>query len=166
MKNLVLVGLLMSAFIILAALSITTGETTHYAEGYYHSYDSPFLVDIVAADTYYNITNMTIDNSNGIITQDFSVKITKAATYRVIGTMSFSGGNGGEYELELFVNDEEQEDCAFLRTTNTTAIGDATLACIIDLNVNDLLVMKIKDISALPQDVSVYALNFNIVEVV
>jgi len=140
-------------------------STTHYGEAYYHNYTDAFYIEITNADEYYNITGFSLDDNYGIIDLGNQRKITKTGLYAIWGTMSFRGGNGGEYEVELFVNDIAQPDCAFFRTTNTNAIGDASLSCIKSLNASDLVNMRIKDISAAPQDIYIDAFNFKIIEV-
>jgi hypothetical protein len=140
-------------------------EIISYAEGYYHDYDTPIEINISSADVYYNITGFALDNVRAFDTLGNSVRARHEGIYSVLGTMSFRGGNGGEYEVELFINDVGQEECVFFRTTSTNAIGDASLSCIIALEVNDVLIMKIKDLSAPAQDVEIDQLNFKIVEI-
>jgi len=138
---------------------------TAYAEGYYHSYTTPIAITIGTADVYYNITGFVLNNSNQFITDRYYIETTKSGLYFISASMSFNGGNGGEYEVELFKNGTSQPDCSFFRTTSTTAIGDAGFTCLKYIEAGSELIMKIKDLSPPAQSVSIQRLNFNIIEV-
>lgn len=140
-------------------------NVVHFAEGHYQNYATPLTLTITSTGVYYNVTGYEAITARGISTSGESVTINKDGWYRLIGTMSFSGGNQGDYETALFVNENERHECSFQRTTSSTAIGDATLACIVQLNNSNRLTMRVKDMTAPAQSVSIYALNFNIVEV-
>lgn len=137
----------------------------HYGEAYYHDYITQLTINIDSAGVYYNISGFSLDDNYGIINHGNQREITKDALYSILGTMSFHGGNGGEYEVELFVNDVGQDDCAFFRTTSTSNLGDATLSCLKQLSIGDHLNIRVKDLSAPPQDIDITAFNFKIVEV-
>jgi len=136
-----------------------------HAEGYFHSYDDPFLVDISSANVYYNVTNFTLQNLRNIEAGDNAIKILKTGTYNIMGTVSFTGGNGGIYEFEVHLNDAGLENCVFFRSTSSTAIGVGALSCITDLNANDELNLRVKDINNPPQNINIYQMNFLIFEI-
>ena len=140
-------------------------SVTHFAEGHYQDYSIPLTITISAANTYYNVTGYESFFLKGIYGDGDAVIINKTGIYRLIATMSFNGGNAGDYETALFVNGAERHKCSFQRTTSSNAIGDATLSCILSLNKSNQLVMKIKDISPPAQNINIYSLNFNIMEV-
>jgi len=137
----------------------------HFAQGFYHSYDTPAEVYIDNEDVYYNFTNLTIDFYNGFNPVGIGVNTTKAGYYKIDGGLSFSGGNSGVYEFEVFNNEQGLEQCVFFRSTSTTAIGHAGMSCIVNLTVGDHLTLRIKDITAPAQDVNVYQANMNIIEI-
>lgn len=152
---------------ILRKLSGTWGcDTMHFAEGHYQSYATPIEINVTSQGVYYNITGYESFLLRGFTTALTGVRCNKNGVYRLVGTMSFYGGNSGDYEVALFVNGAEKHECAFQRSTSSNAIGDATLTCIQTLNSGDLLNMRVKDMSAPAQDIYIHALNFNIVEVV
>lgn len=137
---------------------------THYADGHYQSYSTPITISITDG-TYQNITGYDGFYTKGITMLGEGVQINKNSTYRLIGTMSFSGGNAGDYEVALFVDGNERHECSFQRTTTSAAIGDAGLTCILPLNASNNLIMKVKDVSPPYQNINIYALNFNIMEI-
>jgi len=137
-----------------------------YAEVFYHSYTTPLVITISAADTYYNITGFEYGIVNGFTnTTAYNTIVMKNATYKVCSQASFSGGNSGEYEFELHKNDIPLPHCAFFRSTSTNNLGNAMMCCLENFKKNDELTMRIKDISAPAQSINLYQLNFNIVEV-
>lgn len=137
----------------------------HYAEGYFQSYSSPYTITIGAINTYYNVTNITVQSYKGITVADNQALIARDGAYKIIATMSFSGGNSGVYEAELFTNDVGHPECVFFRDTSSTARGDATFTCIEELEAGDKLNVRIKDISNPAQNINIYAFNFNIIEI-
>ena len=138
----------------------------HHAAAYYHSYTTPLEFNMSAADTYYNIVGYDILQSYGVIVNETGAIVQKKAYYDISASMSFSGGNSGEYEVELFVNGVGQEECVFFRSTQSSAIGSASFRCHKNLDVGDVLMVKVKDITTPVQDIRVYQLNFNMIEMV
>ncbi len=152
--------------IVVAAFSIQPSEDMpHYAEGFYQSYDTPIYINTTVTDVYYNITGFTLDKYYGFIVGTNDLIIEHTGLYKVSVGMSFSGGNGAEYETELFINNVGKEECVFFRTTSSTLIGDAGFSCILNLEENDNLIIKVKDFSSPPKPIFIYRLNFNIVEI-
>ena len=153
------------AFLLVLGVSDPVVNITNYAEGYYHSYTIPNIIDIVMTDTYYNITGISEIHSRGITFEDNGIKINKQSHYLINGGVSFSGGTGGIYEFEIFVNEVGQENCVFFRNSTSSDIGYGGITCTLELYPDDMLTARIKDISNPPKDVSIHQLNFNIVEV-
>ena len=60
-------------------------------------------------------------------------------------------------------NDVAEENCAFFRTSTSSAMGHAGINCILELNRSDVLTLMIKDLSVPPKDVSIYQANMNMV---
>lgn len=137
----------------------------HYAQGYFQNYSTPYTISISAANVYYNLSNIMDFNSRGIINTNNKATIVRDGVYRISGTMSFSGGNSGVYEVELFINDLGHPECTFFRDTSSTARGDASFFCIENLKAGDILNIKVKDISTPAQSINIYAFNFNIFEI-
>ena len=152
--------------VVIAAFSIQPSEDLpHYAEGFYQSYDTPIYINTTVTDVYYNVTGFTLDKYYGFVIDNNAVMTTHKGLYKISAAMSFSGGNGAEYEAELFINGVGKEECVFFRSTSSTLIGDAGFSCIMQLEENDHLIMKVKDFSSPPKPISIYRLNFNIVEI-
>lgn len=141
-------------------------EMMSFAEGFYHSYDTPIVVDLVTENVYVNITGFALNDTYQIDTLGNAIRINHDSYYLINGMMSYSGGNSGEYEVELFVNDVGQEDCVFFTSTSNVDKDTGGFSCILRLFYGDTLVVKVKDISAPVQDFSIYQLNFNIVEII
>lgn len=141
-------------------------STINHAEGFYHSYDTPITIDIIDINAYVNITGFVIDNLQGFIfNNNYSVEVTHTGLYDVFSELSFEGGNNGEYEIELFRNEDSQEDCAFFRGTSTITKDIGAFRCLKNLNDGDILTVRVKDVSDPPQDINIYQLNFIIIEV-
>lgn len=140
-------------------------DNVKYATGYYHSYYSPMQVHFTAANTYTNITVYTNISGNNFEIYGNSIRILHEGKYLILSGMSFNGGNGGVYEIELHVNDVAMPNCAFFMTTSTVDILHGEFSCVLNLNVNDRLVIKAKDISAPVQDMWYYQLTASIIEV-
>lgn len=138
---------------------------TYYAEGWFHNYSSPQTITIGVADTYYNITGINEGETNGLVFSQNGLNITKNATYEIHMAISFTGGNSGLYEFELFVDGIGEPKCTFFRTTSSTALGNTGSHCIMSLISGNHLNMMVKDISAPAQNIQLYQYNFNIIEV-
>ena len=140
-------------------------STTAWAQGYFHDYYSPIQVHFTAADTYANISVYENITASQFIVDGNSVEAQKTGLYKFSLSMSFNGGNGGEYELELFVNDIKKEQCTFFMSTSTTEIRHASFVCILPITQGDHLILKAKDTTAPAQDIWYYQLNMNTVEI-
>lgn len=167
-KNLI-VGLMIQSLLLIGCTQMQNVPETnfkpYYAEGYYHNYTNPQTITISVSDTYYNITNMNEGNYYGLVFHSDGLNITKTALYDLDVSASFTGGNSGLYEFELFVNNNGNPDCVFFRTTTTTNLGNAGTSCLLNLTQGDHLVMKVKDINPPAQNINLYNYNFKIVEV-
>lgn len=142
-----------------------TCSTIHYAEGYFHNYDNPATVTISTNNTYYQITNYTIDNIQGINIAGTQANITKNSTYKITLEIAMQGGNNGDYEIELHKNNVAQIDCATFVTTTTGDHKNIMISCIKALLPNDKLDVRIKDVNNPAQNILYHQLNFNIIEI-
>ena len=139
---------------------------THYAEAYFHSYESPVEMTLGSTGLYYNITNFTMNGYYGLVPSKNGINVMKQANYKISLLLTFQGGNNGDYEIELFINDVSEPKCATFQTTSAGAHNNAVINCIMNLSVNDHLDVRIKDMYNPAQDISYHQLNFNMVEIV
>lgn len=148
-------------------LNITENIFTnaHYAQYDLHNLTDPELVRLTVEDQYENITGLSNTYSKGITPYNGGAKINRTSMYHLTGSISFNGGNSGEYQFNLFVNDVAEDACGSLRSTDTSAKGVMSINCLIQLNADDLVKMKVRDTTAPVQDANIYLLTFNMIEV-
>ena len=139
-------------------------ENMHYAQTSYHNETDALMIDLITIDVYENVTGLHIDYSEGIITNGIA-EITKDGIYHLSGSVSFYGGNSGTYRYNLFVNDVEEHGCGAMRTTTTSSIGSLSMNCLVTLYSGDTVNMRIKDTTSPVQDVGIYTLTFNMVQI-
>lgn len=142
------------------------GNFSAYAEGYFHSYTSPAVVGITVANKYYNISNYTLGEIYLFSPYGKGVYTNKSGLYAFTFMFAMQGGNGGDYELELFINETSQPDCATFISTSTTDHVNAVVSCLKILTVGDVLTVRVKDLSAPPQDIEYHQVNMRVVEVI
>ena len=139
--------------------------TAVYAEGFFHSYSDPAILELATTDTYYQITNFSMHELKGFNVTPSGVVVLYAGTYKLSFNFAMSGGNSGDYELEFFKNGVGQEDCATFVTTATTDHLTAAINCLIMLEKGDVLMVKAKDLGNPAQDISYHQLNLNIIRI-
>ncbi len=136
-----------------------------YAQTDFHNETDPLVIGLSIEDLYYNVTGLHLLYNNSISMIDGQATIHKSSMYQLVGSVSFSGGNSGVYRYNLFVNNEEEHACGAMRTTTSTALGSISINCLVYLEEGDLVNMRIKDTTSPVQDVDIYTLTFNMVEV-
>lgn len=136
-----------------------------YAEGYYKNLTTPITISIASENTYYNVTNFTQGDTSGVTFEDNGVTIDVSGTYKIAGTISFSGGNSGLYDFGIAVNGIVNQHCGAIRTTSSTAVGNIGFSCIDMFNAGDHLNLQVEDTSASAQDVNIYFMNLNMVRI-
>lgn len=144
-----------------------TGELDfqrHYAQTAYHNETDPLVIDLITEDVYYNVSGLHVDYSEGINTSGMPT-ITASGMYQLVGSISFSGGNSGKYRYNLFVNDVEEHACGAMRTTTSTSLGSMSINCLVQLEVDDTVNMRVKDTTSPVQDVNIYTLTFNMIKI-
>lgn len=135
-----------------------------YAQTAYHNETNPVVIDLVTEDVYVNVTGLHLDYNNSIH-MDGQAVIEKTSMYQLMGSISFSGGNSGLYRFNLFVNDLEEHACGAMRTTSTNQLGSLSINCVVYLEENDKVNMRVKDTTSLVQDVSLYTVTMNMIEI-
>lgn len=135
-----------------------------YAQTDYHNETDPLVIDLITEDVYENITGLHLAHNNSIHING-QATIDKTGMYHLTGSVSFSGGNQGLYRYNLFVNNQEEHACGSIRTTSTTQIGSISINCLVHLVEGDQVNMRIKDTTSPVQDVNIYTLTFNMVEI-
>jgi len=145
-------------------LTNITPISTHYAEGYFHSYADPANIEIPTSNVYVKIMNFTMDEIYGFVSTIEGIDTTKAGTYSLTFSLAMQGGNGGNYEIELFINNASQPDCATFITTSVVAHQAAVVSCLKTLAVGDMLDVRVKDISSPAKNIQYHQLNFKIIE--
>lgn len=135
-----------------------------YAQTAYHNETDPLVIDLVTEDVYENITGLHLDYNNSIY-MNGQATIGKTNMYHLTGSISFNGGNSGVYRYNLFVNDAEEHACGAMRTTTSSSIGSMSLNCLVYLEEGDVVNMRVKDTTSPVQDVNIYTLTLNMVEI-
>lgn len=141
-------------------------EYLHYAEGYIsRSNNDPLNIQIDVNDKFYNITNITIKNYYGFTWEDYGITAQKTAFYRFEGTISLTGGNAGKYFLILRKNQQSLTNCGMETTTQNNIKTNVGFTCLGSLSIGDHLNLMVKDNETPTQDLQIYQLNLNIVEI-
>lgn len=152
------------AFILSVSNDNVVDEVTHFAEIYYHSYSTPYVVEIPFIDTYYKLNVTTLSALSGFTQNESGLVVQKDAVYKIVGSISFSGENTGVYEVEVHRNNAGMEKCVFFRTLSINSLGVGALTCIVELSKGDFLNVKVKDLDAPAQNIVFQQFNLNIVE--
>lgn len=134
-----------------------------YSQTAYHNETTPLTITLTTEDLYYNITGLHLDYNNSIH-MDGQAVIERTSMYQLSGSLSFSGGNSGLYRYNLFVNNVEEHACGSMRTTSTSQLGSLSINCLVYLEEDDIVNMRVKDTTSPVQDVNIYTLTFNMVE--
>lgn len=145
-----------------------TGELSyyaHYAQTSFHNDVSPLIIGLSTEDVYENVTGLNVDYGHGIDTSSGIPTITKDSMYQLIGSISFSGGNSGRYRFNLFVNSVEEPACGAMRTTDTANLGSLSINCLVYLEDDDQVNMRVMDTTSPVQNVSIHTLTFNMVQI-
>lgn len=137
-------------------------ESPVFAEGYFHNHTNPLTVSIAAANTYYNITGFNMGHSLGVVWSNDGIDINTTGYYKFSGSVSFSGGNNGDYDYIMTNNGLPLLDCSMERTATSTATGNVGLTCIEYMKKGDHLNIQVRDLNAPSQDVSITVMNLNI----
>ena len=138
---------------------------TNYAEGYYFNQTNPIVISIDDTNTTYNITGFIQSNINDFQFVDNGITVEEDGVYMFTYSVSFVGGNGGEYGFGLVVDGVQQKDCGMARTASSSIINNVGLTCIKTLSAGEHLNFVVRDATSPAQDISIYRMNANIVEV-
>ncbi len=141
-----------------------TNISKAYAQTDYHNETDPLEISLTVQNQYENITGLHLDYNNSIH-MNGQATIGKAGMYHLTGSISFSGGNSGLYRYNLFVNNEEEHACGSMRTTSSSQLGSLSINCIVPLIEGDTVNMRVKDTTTPVQNVKIYTLTFNMVEI-
>jgi len=144
-------------------LSRTLYYDNYYAEGYFHNHTDPLEITISTQSTFYNLTNWTAGEYNGFVFEGDGVTANVSGTYKLDGYISFSGGNGGEYDFTVFINGIEEMSCDVSRTTSSTTIGNVGgPSCLISISEGDHIHLGVEDLASPTQNIEIENMNFHI----
>ncbi len=137
----------------------------HYAQYDYHNDTDPEVIILSVEDQYENITGLHNSYAKGIMPSDGGATINRTSMYNLQGSIAFNGGNSGEYQFSLFVNEVAEHACSAMRSTDSNAMGSMSISCLVALNEGDKVRMKVRDTTAPVQNANIYLLTFNMIEV-
>lgn len=146
-------------------ISIFITERGFYVEGYYHNESNPIQINLTSIDTLYNVTGFIMGDTYGFSFSGNGVDVHNTGLYQLSGTISFYGGNSGNYDFYLIVDGIEQEDCAIERDATSTSIGNIGMTCLKMLTKGEHLNIQVEDHSIPVQDIYITSMNLNIIEI-
>lgn len=149
-------------FIILLFALASSEESMTYAEGYYANEATPLTITISETNIRYNVTGYALGAYDGFVFQKNGVYATRSGLYRFVGSVSYLGGNGGEYGMGMTRNYVPLQKCGMGSTASASIIQNVGFTCIVELTAGDLLHFVVKDANAPPQDIQIYKMNINI----
>lgn len=164
-RDIVIGVLVVGFFLLLLTGSADDVDVNFFAEGNYHNQSGPLVVSIPVFDTYYNISGFSLDIASGFYQSSNVVVVINEGYYLVNFGVSFTGGSGGLYEFELFVNEEDTDTCGTYRSTSNNAIGFTGFSCIYYFEAGDYLSIRVKDQNNPPSDIEIIDFNTNIVSI-
>lgn len=141
-------------------------ESFSYVEGYFYNETSPETIVIEDSGVFVDITGFNEGTTRGFHWGDDSVVVCdEPGVYLFSGSLSFIGGEGGEYEFFMEKNGVIQYDCSMLKTSASSDIENVGFTCLVPLSLNDSLNMVVEDVGVPAKNINIYGMNLNIVEV-
>ncbi len=145
-------------------LTVTKNITGNYIYGECYGDDIGETI-ITDPNKYYNITNMTVGNLNGIHIVDTAMIIEVAGTYSFSSDMSLQGTANNEYHLALGINGERQLKChAQAKVGTGTDKINLGYTCLINVEVDDALTSMVENTNA-GNNIDVHDINLNLVRI-
>ena len=143
-----------------------TGNWTgnnYYAEGYGVDIGE---VAIASAGAYYNITNFTMGESNGInFNAQGGVTPIVAGLYHISGSYSFSGSANNEYHIRIAKNNIGEPQCHTERVIGTGGdVGNAGITCFVRMTNTDVVNAQIENVDGTGNP-TIHNINFNMVRI-
>lgn len=138
--------------------SVEYGEIFIYNE-------SGFVVDLTDPEVYVNVTGFSMGDFRGVKMFDGAgFIISEPGFYQIDGTISFSGGAGGDYGLIVAKNFDinSSRNCYVRRSTSGGAIGNVGISCIDYYASEDVITFMMDDEGDPVFDPSIYMANVNI----
>jgi len=137
-------------------------EKVAYGELYTHEV---YTEDIDASSTWYNLTSINETGKFEGISQDatelYKMIIGENGTYMVDFSVSFDGGNNGEYHIGITVNDDDPHNKTHVHEVSDGRYEIASLSAILDLSSGDKIWLQVDDVGDPSQDVTINFANFN-----
>lgn len=152
--------------------NLTVDQTIYYnvdfAEAYYNNISNPLIQNLTGVNQWTIMEGFLINHYEGVILNDnnYSIQIVKPSYYKIAAHIAFSGGNSGDYELSVFVNETQNTHCTLYRSTSSSSIGSASFSCIDYYDAGENLTIRVRDTSSPAQNPSFYFINFNMVELI
>lgn len=154
-------------------LTVTENITGNffYAEIWFNDGTS-IITPINVQNEWYNVTGFSTGDDNGEtlngFTHDGEGNLTALieGKYKCDFAISFGNtGNNQEYELVIFVNDILQNQSIVHRKIGSAGdVGNAGSGSFIDLNVNDILVLRVRNRDS-TADITTHACNVNLIRI-
>lgn len=115
-------------------------------------YDDTVTINIIATDTWANVTSFTEDNeTNGIEMQsdNITLKVIVPGYYRIFHTESYQDSPNIEFQFGISVNDIPLNDCKTDRKIGASGdVGDSTGSCTYRLNKNDEIKVIVQNLDS------------------
>jgi len=146
-------------------INATTGTLyydNYYAEGWFGGNGLSYDIEIGTTGYLYNLTNWTQGDYNGFGWSGYGVDVQHSGMYHLSGSITFTGGNNGEYGFVLMEDGVPQQDCATGATASSTTRINVGFSCFHSLQVSEHLTIAVRDTGSPPQDITIYKVNFNI----
>lgn len=122
-------------------------------------------VNIISQGVYYNVTNVSLGETNGFTEADGKLTAKYSGIYSVNSAWSFSGSANTEYHLALGVNGGRQEHCHAQRKIGTGGdVGSSSLSCIDRFNAGDVITLMIENVDS-ATDPTIHSINLNVVRI-
>jgi hypothetical protein len=146
---------------VVGSINQTDGNLTGnmiYAEGYGIDIG---VVSMASAGVYYNITNFTMGESNGVAWGGNGSVIPPRGLYKVDGSYSFSGSASQEYHIAVAKNNVVEPQCHAERVIGSGGdVGNAGVTCFVRVDGDDWLNTQIENMDS-AGDPTIHNINFN-----
>jgi len=140
----------------------TIYNDNYYAEGWFGGNMTSYEIEIATGFTFYNLTNWTQGDTNGFTFENEGITVNNDGLYMLSGSVTFIGGNGGDYGFILIEDGVPQQDCTMGATASSSVKRNVAFSCFHKLTEGEHLTIAIRDNKNPPQDVTIYKQNFNI----
>ena len=125
-----------------------------------------YTVTIAGLNTYYPIINLGVNEINHFIVNSTGIIANKTGFYKLDYSLSFSGSASSTHTTSASINGIEHSPCRSVRKLGTAGdVGNTGGTCILFLNKGDALNGVINDISAPAQNINVYTVNANLIQI-